>query len=62
MGTLVSYQLKDSVATITMDDGKVNAVSVQLLTELGAALDRAAADSAVVLLEGREGSSRPGST
>ncbi|MER6000574.1 crotonase/enoyl-CoA hydratase family protein [Nonomuraea angiospora] len=55
MGTLVSYQLKDSVATITMDDGKVNAVSVQMLTELGAALDRAAADSAVVLLEGREG-------
>ncbi|MFI7127353.1 crotonase/enoyl-CoA hydratase family protein [Nonomuraea sp. NPDC050153] len=55
MGTLVGYRLKDSVATITMDDGKVNAISIQLLTELGAALDRAAADSAVVLLEGREG-------
>ncbi|MGW0811298.1 crotonase/enoyl-CoA hydratase family protein [Nonomuraea sp. NPDC002799] len=55
MGTLVTYQLKDSVATITMDDGKVNAISLPMITELGAALDRAAADSAVVLLGGREG-------
>ncbi|GAA3204135.1 crotonase/enoyl-CoA hydratase family protein [Nonomuraea helvata] len=55
MGDLVSYRLKDSVATIAMDDGKANAISIQMLTELGAALDRAVADSAVVLLEGREG-------
>ncbi|MGN9843903.1 crotonase/enoyl-CoA hydratase family protein [Nonomuraea sp. H19] len=55
MGTLVTYQLKDSVATITMDDGKVNVISLQMITELNAALDRAAADSAVVLLRGREG-------
>jgi enoyl-CoA hydratase len=55
MGTLVTYRLRDSVATITMDDGKVNALSRPLLTELGAALDRAAADRAVVVLTGREG-------
>ncbi|MGP3965128.1 crotonase/enoyl-CoA hydratase family protein [Nonomuraea sp. 3N208] len=55
MGSVVSYQLKDSVATITMDDGKVNVISLQMVTELNAALDQAAADSAVVLLGGRDG-------
>ena len=55
MGTLVTYQLRDAVATITMDDRKVNALSLPMLTELGAALDRAAADRAVVVLTGREG-------
>jgi enoyl-CoA hydratase len=55
MGALVTYQLHDSVATITMDDGKVNVLSMAMLTELGAALDRAAADRAVVVLTGREG-------
>jgi enoyl-CoA hydratase len=55
MTALVSYQLESSVATITMDDGKVNVLSSQLLTELSAALDRAAADRAVVVLTGRPG-------
>lgn len=55
MGTLVSYQLADSVATITMDDGKVNVLSLPMLTEIGSALDRAAADRAVVVLTGRPG-------
>ena len=55
MSTLVSYRLRDSVATITMDDGKVNALSLAMFTELGAAFDRAAADRAVVVLTGREG-------
>jgi enoyl-CoA hydratase len=55
MGTLVTYRLRDSVATITMDDGKVNVLSLAMLSELGAALDRATADRAVVVLTGREG-------
>ena len=55
MGTLVSYRHEDSVAAITMDDGKVNALSVQMLAELNGALDRAAADRAVVVLSGRPG-------
>jgi enoyl-CoA hydratase len=55
MGKPVSYQLEDSVATITMDDGKVNALSLEMLTELDAALDRAIAENAVVVLTGREG-------
>jgi enoyl-CoA hydratase/carnithine racemase len=55
MGTLVTYRRRDAVATITMDDGKVNVLSLAMLTEIGAALDRAAADRAVVVLTGREG-------
>jgi enoyl-CoA hydratase len=53
--TLVSYRLEDSVATITMDDGKVNVLSLEMLAELDAALDRAVADRAVVVLTGRAG-------
>jgi len=54
MSTLTTYELADGVATITMDDGKANALSVAMLGELSAALDRAEADGAVVLLTGRE--------
>ncbi len=52
---LVSYRLEAGVATVTMDDGKVNALSPAMLRELNAALDRAAEDRAVVLLTGRPG-------
>jgi enoyl-CoA hydratase len=55
MGTLVSYRLDDGIATITMDDRKVNVLSRAMLTELNAALDRATADGAVVVLSGRDG-------
>lgn len=55
MGPLVQYQLEDSIATITMDDGKVNALSLPLLAELDLALDQAAADRAVIVLTGRPG-------
>jgi enoyl-CoA hydratase len=53
MGTLVTYRLEESLATITMDDGKVNVLSLAMFAELNAALDRAAADGVAVLLTGR---------
>lgn len=55
MSQLVTYQLKDSVATITMDDGKVNVQSLAMTRELNGALDQASADKAVVLLAGKPG-------
>jgi enoyl-CoA hydratase len=55
MNPLVTYQLKDSIATITMDDGKANVLSPRMLSELNGALDRAATDKAVVVLTGRPG-------
>jgi enoyl-CoA hydratase len=54
MDRLVTYELRDSIATIAMDDGKRNALSIEMLTEINRALDRAAADRAVVVLTGRE--------
>jgi enoyl-CoA hydratase len=55
MTSPVSYEFRDSVATITMDDGKVNAMAPAMLSALNAALDRAASDRAVVVLTGRRG-------
>ena len=55
MSTLVTYQLKDGIATITMDDGKANVFSPALQAGLNAALDQALADNAIVVLAGRKG-------
>jgi len=52
---LVNYHLDDVVATITMDDGKVNALSPAMQAEISKALDQAEADGAVVVLTGRDG-------
>jgi enoyl-CoA hydratase len=55
MADLLTYRRDDRVATITLDDGKVNALSIPMLRELHAALEQAEADQAVVVLGGREG-------
>jgi enoyl-CoA hydratase len=55
MRALVSYHLQEKIATITMDDGKANVVSVPMQAELNAALDQAVTDKAVVVLTGRDG-------
>ena len=53
----VNYELDGHVATITMDDGKANAITLEVLAELHAALDRAVADpeAGAVLIVGRPG-------
>ncbi len=51
----VTYALADGIATITMDDGKVNALSQQMFDGLNDAFDRAESDRAVVVLTGRDG-------
>lgn len=55
MTDLVSYAFADGVATLTMDDGKANAMGPGMQAALSAALDRAAADKAIVVLTGRPG-------
>jgi enoyl-CoA hydratase len=52
---LVSYRFEEPLATITMDDGKVNVISSAMVDELNTAFDRAAAVGASVLFTGREG-------
>jgi enoyl-CoA hydratase len=55
MSDLLTYSRDDRIASITLDDGKVNALSIPMLREIHAALDQAEADAAVVVLGGREG-------
>ncbi len=55
MNDLLSYTLDSGIATLAMDDGKVNAMSIPMLETLHAAFDRTERDGAVVLLTGREG-------
>jgi enoyl-CoA hydratase len=54
-GSRVSYVAADGVALVTLDDGKANALSPAMQADIHAALDRAAADRAVVVLKGRAG-------
>jgi enoyl-CoA hydratase len=53
--TVVSYRKEGPVATVTMDDGKVNALTFPLIAALNEALDQALEDHAVVMLAGRQG-------
>ena len=53
MTSTVSYELNDSVATITLDDGKVNVLGPAMQAAINEALDRAEKDAAkAVVLAG----------
>lgn len=51
----ISTEIANDVAWITMDDGKANAVSHDLLAALNAALDEAEAKAKAVVIAGRPG-------
>jgi enoyl-CoA hydratase len=55
VNTLINYDLVGGIATITLDDGKVNVMSLSMQAAIHAALDRAAQDGAVVVITGRPG-------
>lgn len=55
MSDLVSYELEDGIATLTLNNGKVNALSPAVFDALNAAFDRAEQDRAVVILTGQPG-------
>jgi enoyl-CoA hydratase len=55
MSELVKLEIKDQIAHITLQNGKVNAVSHEVLDELNAALDKAEAEKAIVILSGQPG-------
>ena len=50
MSDRIAYRLADGVATIMMDDGKVNVMSTAMLHDLGAAFRQAEKDQAIVVL------------
>ncbi|MBH2035533.1 MAG: crotonase/enoyl-CoA hydratase family protein, partial [Pseudomonadales bacterium] len=47
--------LEDGIATLTLSNGKVNAISPDVITAFNAALDQAVADRAVVIITGTPG-------
>ncbi|HXW35141.1 MAG TPA: crotonase/enoyl-CoA hydratase family protein [Acidimicrobiales bacterium] len=55
MSGLVTYRSEDQITSITMDDGKVNVLSPEMLSELDGALSCAQSDGNVVVLAGRSG-------
>jgi enoyl-CoA hydratase len=55
MSDLVSYELEDGIATLTLDNGKVNAISHEVIDAFHAALDRSVADQAIVVITGTPG-------
>lgn len=56
MSERVKYELRDGIARITLDDGKVNVMSSAMLDDIGAAFDRAEREAEIVVLR----SARPG--
>jgi enoyl-CoA hydratase len=55
MSELVAYSLDNGVATLTLNNGKVNAVSHALIAEFNAGLDQAEQAKAVVIVTGQPG-------
>jgi enoyl-CoA hydratase len=55
MAELTHLEIADGIARITLDDGKVNAMSAEMLGAIDAALDAAEKAGAVTLLRGRAG-------
>jgi enoyl-CoA hydratase len=55
MSELISYHLEDGIATLTLNNGKVNAISPDVIAAFNAALDQAVADRAVVIITGQPG-------
>ncbi len=55
MSDLISYQLEDGIATLTLSNGKVNAISPDVIAAFNAALDQAEADRAIVIITGQPG-------
>lgn len=55
MTDLLSYDLKDDVATIRLDDGKANAFSNAMFDAVNAAMDRADSEAKIIVLRGRDG-------
>ncbi|MBP3934981.1 MAG: crotonase/enoyl-CoA hydratase family protein [Pseudomonas sp.] len=55
MSDLIAYHLEDGIATLTLSNGKVNAISPDVITAFNAALDQAEQDRAVVIITGQPG-------
>ena len=55
MSELATYELLDNVAVVTLDDGKANAFSPDMIATVNGLLDRAEDEAKAVVLTGRAG-------
>ncbi|MGG7675147.1 crotonase/enoyl-CoA hydratase family protein [Pseudomonas sp. WC2] len=55
MSELITYHLEDGIATLTLSNGKVNAISPDVIAAFNAALDQAVTDRAIVIITGQPG-------
>ncbi len=54
MDKLISYSCVGGVATLTMDDGKANAISPAMCSALNTDIDRAVSEAKVLVIRGRD--------
>ena len=55
MSELLSYHAEDGIVTLTLNNGKVNAINPAMIEALNAALDQAERAGAVVIITGQPG-------
>lgn len=55
MSELITYHAEDGIVTLTLNNGKVNAISPDVIAAFNAALDRATEERAVVIITGQPG-------
>jgi enoyl-CoA hydratase len=55
MSDLVKYAINDGIAVLTLSNGKVNALSPELIAEFNDGLDQAQAAGAIVIVTGQPG-------
>ena len=55
MNEFVSYQSEENYAIITINNGKANAISHEVVAGLNASLDKAEQDDKIVILTGTSG-------
>ena len=55
MTDFASCAFSDGIATITLDDGKANAFSFDMMAAINSALDEAEANADVIIITGRDG-------
>jgi enoyl-CoA hydratase len=51
---LVTYEFSDGISTISMEDGKANVMSLEMIAGINAALDQAEGNGGVVIITGRD--------
>lgn len=55
MSKFTKVEIEDGIATITLDDGKANALGFTMIEHINKALDEAEAAADVIIMTGREG-------